>query len=1012
MTEFTVGLFLLGLAFIVLWIPAWWLAGRIDQDNIQSLVRLPVSLGLMLVGYITSVNLLGKLFENSTYAAIIHLALNLAACVYLLCNDRKALSISHLRDKRKLLLSAVLIALFLALPQWFQAVSGNRWDEGASSSIHITAPNQFAEGVFPPRHNAFPDITIKYHYGFTILSGTVHWLTGFSSNVSIDVVSTMLWLLSFLIVFFWLLEMGMSKIATIWGSFAMFLGGGLSWLYLPRLEVYRDFQKHPPPDWLVHSYDPESSWLSNLITINRNQNVHLRNADGDLFALPFDIAIHYQQHAVALGITLTIVAAYLFWLWQRRSGFAPLLMVCSIIAFGLIFLGHAVFGGIASISAGLLLGALWLTNPGRIRLVQGIVFTLGVTIIAFLHGGMMSIGDEYGPGTVLRLRDSFGYMSGSPVDIAHWLLAGFGLPLVVCGLSVGVWFRYRHKFSLQHNLFFAFFGIFGLVSYLIPQLFFFGHGTSIEEQTEVSKFFFCTHLAIALISVIGINYLGTRFKWWMLSPVFLMSAVTPLAVSYAAAHEHKPGSEWQGFYKSPYDWHRGINLKSMGEALGRLKHSNRDTYYDFSSTERSKGALSELLIFSGSIFTLSPTRYEITGTGYLISEDLVRDRILLESRVGRLLPGSLEKSETNWLYSSPGRDMANRPVIVRSRFNKMVATGTVAKKYEKGQFGLYRVEQTSENLDQDIDRYWSPKVISQANADWNGDGKNDLVFFDHQNNSVLVGEQNIPLPHSQGAKAKSEFPLLSLARFKGDSKTGLILGRMADSLYVRGETVSDMVRQYPFHWQRWNPGLQTWNSSYKYWFWNSPIDIPIIADHDSDGYDSQFAYRSTSGHWTLYPRQILDGPTLPKENSPLPVIGRFLPGSHANLALWSPITGEFRMQNTPDKKIFSVDWGGRPHDVLLPGDYDGDGYDELGLWQPHSNSWWVKVMPSGPELHFTFGSSTGIPLPFDYDDDGRLDLAYWEPGDQKIYVSFDFGKSIGKTVDVPAHSIPIFVHMY
>ena len=93
-------------------------------------------------------------------------------------------------------------------------------------------------------------------------------------------------------------------------------------------------------------------------------------------------------------------------------------------------------------------------------------------------------------------------------------------------------------------------------------------------------------------------------------------------------------------------------------------------------------------------------------------------------------------------------------------------------------------------------------------------------------------------------------------------------------------------------------------------------------------------------------------------------------------------------------------------------DYDGDGYDEVGIWQPHTNTWWVRNMPSGPNLGYTFGTSSGIPLPADYDNDGRIDLAYWEPEENRIYVSFDFGKSIGRTISVPPHSIPVFVNMY
>jgi hypothetical protein len=558
----------------------------------------------------------------------------------------------------------------------------------------------------------------------------------------------------------------------------------------------------------------------------------------------------------------------------------------------------------------------------------------------------------------------------------------------------------------------AFFGVFGLVSYMIPQLFFFSHGTAVEEQTEISKFFFCAHLSIALISVLGIDHLANRFKWWMFSPLFLMSAITPLAVSYAAAYEQKPDGDWKGFYNSPYAWQGGTNHMAMGKALRRLKETNRDTYYDFSTTERSIGFISELLVYGGSVFSLTPTRYEITGSGFLISEERVRDRIILEGKVGRLLPGAMEQSETSWLYTAADLDLAIRPVIVRSRFAKMVATDLLSKEFETGPFSLYKIKNQTGDLDQNIELFWTPKIITQAHADWDGDGTGDLVFFDYKDRSILIGEESIPLPRLPGPQSEYEFPLLYLSKLQGDTRADLTLGRMADALYFRGETVSNMARQYQFHWRQWNSLTNNWQDSYQQGFWSSPADIPFVADHDNDGFDSQFIFRPKNGQWFKYPGTELVGPTLPKYKSPLPVIGRFLPGSQGDLAVWSPISGEFKVQSIADGKTASLNWGGRPGDILLPGDYDGDGYDELAVWQPHTNIWWMKVMPAGPASHYTFGSPTGIPLPFDYNGDGRLDLAYWEPAEYKIYVSFDFGQSIGKTVEVPPHSIPIFVHMY
>jgi len=1007
--ELFIGLLLLALFAVCLWIPVWWAVSRMDSRiSQQSLIRVPVSVGIALVAYLTFVNLFGKLLNNSLQAAEIYLVLNLFMCAALLWKYRSQLDVTYLWRRKRTWLGVLLIAILLALPQWFQAVSGNRWDEMASSSIHVTAPNQFAEGVFPPRHNAFPNIVIKYHYGFTLLSGTVHWITRLSSNVSIDVVSTALWFFIFLFTFAWMRQLGISRIASIWSGFAILMGGGLSWLYLPWLQAYKGFYKVPPDSALIRSYDSEVSWWGNLFSTMENPSIYLRNADGNIFSLPFDVAIQFQQHAVALGIALALVAAYVFWLWQTRRNFAPVLLAVNIFCFGLVFLGHAVFGAMACASAGLVLLILWLFEPSRIRFYQGILFTIGVSVIAFLHGGMLAIGDEYGPGLPIAIRDGFGFISGSLIDQVNWILASFGLLLIFTFLSLWIWWYQRHTSQLR-NVFLVFFSVFALVSFMIPQMLYFSHAGGVEEQTEITKFFYCTHFSIAILSVIGVDYLSKRFSWWMILPFFVMTAITPLAVSIAGTQNKEGG--WAGFYRSPYDL-PGVSedYKAAGEALRSLKKSNRDQYYDFSTEEVRSGYLNELLVYGGSVFSLSPTRYEITGFGFLIAEDQVANRILLESGMARLLPGAAEASGTRWIYTVANQDLAGRPTIVRSRFAKLVSDGMLVKRFTAGRRQLFEFAADTHDLDQGIEINWEPKIIVQNHADWDGDGKTDLLFFDYLNQNIIFDEEIISL--AGYFESQSEFPLIFLARFPGDERADLLMGHMSDAEYSRGETISAMVRQYPFHWRRLDSQVNRWQQSYQYGFWSLPTDVPLVADHDGDGFDSQLAYRQKSGQWFLYPNQRIDGPSLPAPKSPLPVVGRFLPGSIGDLAVWSPIDGQFKVISMNTGETAMMAWGGREGDILLPGDYDGDGYDEVGIWQPHSNTWWVRNMPSGPNLEFTFGTSTGIPLPTDYDGDGQIDLAFWEPKERKIYVSFDFGQSVGKVIQVPPHSIPAFVHMY
>src|SRR3989338_6137158 len=309
----------LSLTGAILIIPAWWAAGRLQDNKTTPFFRLLCAIGLALLGYIVFVNLLGRLTGNSIAAVLIYLLLNtIVGALLLWRRPRDEFCPIRLLSTWRTWIGPALIACVVGLPQWVLAVSTPYWDEVGAGTIHLTAPNQFAEGIFPPRHNALPDIGIKYHYAFAILSGTVKWLLGVSSNVAIDLASTGLWLFIFLFVFFWLRQIKFDRLAATWGAFAVLFGGGLAWLYLPPIETYNGIAKVPLASELQHRYDSAKSWLDNLIGAAMSPSQHLRNVDGSLSSLPWDIAAQFQQHAVALGIVMTVVAFYLFTIWQKR----------------------------------------------------------------------------------------------------------------------------------------------------------------------------------------------------------------------------------------------------------------------------------------------------------------------------------------------------------------------------------------------------------------------------------------------------------------------------------------------------------------------------------------------------------------------------------------------------------------------------------------------------------------------------------------------------------------------
>lgn len=135
-------------------------------------------------------------------------------------------------------------------------------------------------------------------------------------------------------------------------------------------------------------------------------------------------------------------------------------------------------------------------------------------------------------------------------------------------------------------------------------------------------------------------------------------------------------------------------------------------------------------------------------------------------------------------------------------------------------------------------------------------------------------------------------------------------------------------------------------------------------------------------------------------------------GSSVDLGLWSLKTGLLSLRSVSSGQSVSFKWRGSPDDILVPADYDGDGYDEVAAWQRSNHTWYWRRAPNGPISEATFGTDTSIPVPWDYNHDGHLDLAYWEPVERKIFVSFNQGKSVDLIVPVPPNSLPAFVNMY
>jgi hypothetical protein len=102
------------------------------------------------------------------------------------------------------------------------------------------------------------------------------------------------------------------------------------------------------------------------------------------------------------------------------------------------------------------------------------------------------------------------------------------LLLVVALWALGDWLKEGRYHSYDRCMVFEFFLVMLLVSYAPPPFLYFAYGSSaVEENTEIAKFFFASHLAIAKLSTFGLAALLRRVHWLAVVPLGVALAIGP-----------------------------------------------------------------------------------------------------------------------------------------------------------------------------------------------------------------------------------------------------------------------------------------------------------------------------------------------------------------------------------------------------------------------------------------------------------------------------------------------------
>jgi hypothetical protein len=90
--------------------------------------------------------------------------------------------------------------------------------------------------------------------------------------------------------------------------------------------------------------------------------------------------------------------------------------------------------------------------------------------------------------------------------------------------------------------------------------------------------------------------------------------------------------------------------------------------------------------------------------------------------------------------------------------------------------------------------------------------------------------------------------------------------------------------------------------------------------------------------------------------------------------------------------------------VPVPGDYNGDGKTDFGIYRPTTGGWYV-AFSGGGSTSASWGASGDVPVPGDYNGDGRTDFGVYRPTTGGWFVALAGGgtasASWGASGDVP-----------
>ena len=379
--------FALLVAVPLVWRAGLWLAYRATRDASLARVLAPGCAGASLL---LLTHVLGLVFHSSHVGLLSATALCALAGVLSL---RARLPVDLSRRTGWMLAGAVLIVLPMLGPELKWAAHDEDLVMG-----HVSNALQIQNGVYPPRHLAFPQFELRYHYAIDLAGAAFSTLLGRLDMLeSVHLLAMVLWVYAFCL--FWTVGerlIGGPRAGPV-TAFTVLLAGGAP-LLADRSSLGA---------FLTGVYDPGGAWITPPVISNFLQH-------------PWSLGIPLLAMILLLSSSIRAQLSNRWW-WLLLSILFALLSVSQAVLFVCLLPTVVLFGSLDG----------W--RPALPRL--GRFLPWGVSIVgvaSLLHGFFAHTAEP--PGTMLKLR---AFLSDTAFgEWVNWHLSslGFLLPLGLLGL--------------------------------------------------------------------------------------------------------------------------------------------------------------------------------------------------------------------------------------------------------------------------------------------------------------------------------------------------------------------------------------------------------------------------------------------------------------------------------------------------------------------------------------------------------------------------------------------------